>query len=110
MLNDPHSPIPQVEEKKKEYTDRAVKRDDCVRKFQNITGKPVKQILHAVYRNILQNLPILRKDFRMSEDIYVPSVPHLQGKKVRHKVQHVYPTIVPNFPKGNLDRQKNATL
>ena len=46
----------------------------------------------------------------MAEDIYGPSVLYLQGNKFCHKLQHVYPIIVPNVPKGILDRYKNATL
>ena len=37
MVNDSHSPKPQVEEKKKRYTDCDVNRADCARWFQNIT-------------------------------------------------------------------------
>ena len=44
----------------------------------------------------------------MAEDIYEPSVPHLKGKTVRHKFQHVEPIIVPNFPKGILDIYKKV--
>ena len=46
----------------------------------------------------------------MAEEIYGPSVPYLQGKTVRHKVQHVEPIMVPNLPKGILDRYKKVTL
>ena len=81
MVNDSRSPIPQVEEKKKQYTACDVKRDGHARRLQHITGQSVKWILHAVDNNILQNLPILREDVGMYEDIYVPSVPHLQEKK-----------------------------
>ena len=74
----------------------------------NESGKPVKQILHAVDNNILQSIPILREDVRMDEDIYGPSVPHFQVKTVRHKFQHVEPIIVPNFPNGILDIYKKV--
>ena len=89
MVNDPHPPIPQVEEKNKQYTTRDVKRTDSVRRFQNITGQPVNLILHAVDKKILQNPPILWEDIGMAEDIYGPSVLHLQGKSVRHKIKHL---------------------
>ena len=46
----------------------------------------------------------------MAEDIYEPSVPYLQVKMVRHKVQHVEPTIVTNTPKGILDSYNNINL
>ena len=59
MVNDSHSPIPHVQDKKERYTARNIKRADCARQFQNITGRPINQILHAVDNNILQNLPIL---------------------------------------------------
>ena len=42
--------------------------------FQHITVKPIKQILHTVDNNILQNLPIIQEDADMAEDIYGPSV------------------------------------
>ena len=46
----------------------------------------------------------------MDEDIYGPIVTHLQGKTVLQKVQHVEPIIVPNLPKGILDRYKKVTV
>ena len=89
MVNDSRSHITQVEWNKRQYTARNVKMSDCARRFQHITVQPVKQILHAFDDNILQNLLILWEDVRMAEDIYVPSVPHFQGKIVRHKVHHL---------------------
>ena len=91
MVNDYHPPITKVQKKKERYTARDIKRADRARRFQNITGHPIKQILHAVDNKILQNLPILREDVRMVEDIYGPSIPHLKGKRVRRKLQHVEP-------------------
>ena len=110
MVNDSHSPIPQVEGKKKLYTSRDLNRDDCVRQFQHIAGQAINLILYAVDNNILQNLPILREDIRVSGDIYVPSVAHFQGKMVRHKIHHMEPFIVPSFPKYILDKHKTVTL
>ena len=55
MVNDSHPPIPQVQEKKEKYTSRDIKRTDRARRFQHITGHLIKQILHAVDNNILQN-------------------------------------------------------
>ena len=46
----------------------------------------------------------------MAEDIYGPSVTHLQGKTVCHKIQNVYPIIIPNIPKGILDKYKKLAL
>ena len=40
----------------------------------------MKQILHVVDNNILQNLPILREYAGMDEDIYGPSVPQFKAK------------------------------
>ena len=99
-----------MDEKKKQYTSHDVKRADRARKFQNISDQPVKQILHAVDNNILQNLPIPGEDFGMAEEIYGPRMPHLKGKTVHHKVQHVETIIVSNKPKGILDRHMNFTL
>ena len=59
MVNDSHSPISQVQDKKKGYTSRNIRRADIERQFQRITGLPINGILHAVDNNILQNLPIL---------------------------------------------------
>ena len=81
MVNCSRSSIPQVEEKKKQYTARNVKRYDRKRWLQNITGQPVKWILHAVDNKILQNLPIFWEDIGVAEDIYVPIVPHLFNTK-----------------------------
>ena len=52
----------------------------------------------------------MREDVGMAEDIYGRSASYLQGKKFHHKVQNVEPIIVPNIPKGVLDRFKNFTL
>ena len=46
----------------------------------------------------------------MAEDIYGPSVPHLQGKKVHHKAEYVDIVVLPKVPKGILDIYKNVTL
>ena len=103
MVNNSRYPITQAEEKNKQYTTRDSNRADCARIFQNITGKTVKQIIHAVDKKITQNFPILREYFGMYEYIYGHSVLHLQGKIVCHKVQQVDPILVPNLPKGILD-------
>ena len=104
VVNDSHSPITQVEENKNLYTAHDIKRTGCARCFQHITGQPMQQILHAVDYNIRQNFPILQEDLEMAEDIYGPSVPHLQVKKVHHKVHRVEPIVVPKFPKGIIDK------
>ena len=44
------------------------------------------------------------------DDIYGPSVPHFQGKKVHQKVRHVEPIAVTDIPKGIFDRYKKFTL
>ena len=77
MVNDSLSPIPQFVEKKKQFTTRDVNRADSARQFHHITAQPENRILHAVYNNILNNIPILREYFGMDEDIYGPSIPHL---------------------------------
>ena len=99
MVNDSRFPIPQVKENNNHYTTRDVKRDDSARQLQHIIGQPIKWILHAVDKNILQNIPILWEYFGMTEDIYGPSVPHLQGKKSHHKIQHVEPVMVTSTPR-----------
>ena len=60
MVKDSHSSIPQVEEKKKQYTACDLKRGDCAILFQNIAIQPVKKILHAVNNNIFHHFPILQ--------------------------------------------------
>ena len=104
LVNDLHPPIPQVHDKKERYTARDIKRADRARRFQHITGQRIKIILHAVDNNILQNLPILREDVIMAEDIYGPSIPHLKVDTVRCKVQHVEPVKITNVPKTILDK------
>ena len=103
-MNDSQSTIQQVEEKKKQYTARDVKRADRARRFKHTTDQTAKWILRAVEKNIIQNFPIPREDIRISEDIYGTSVTHLKRKTVRHNIHHVEPIIVPNFPKYILDR------
>ena len=61
-----------------------------------------------VDNNILQNLPVLREYVGIAEDIYGPSAPHLQGKTVLHKIQHVEPVMLPIFPKDILDKYKES--
>ena len=46
----------------------------------------------------------------MAEDIYGPSVSHLQGKTVHHKIQHVELIMVPSVPKDILDKYKKFNL
>ena len=110
MVKDSHSPIPQVHDKKKVYNARNIKWSGCERQFQNITGHPIKQILHAVNNNILQNLPFLREDVRMAEDIYGPRIPHLKGKTVRCKIKHVESIKITSVPKTILDNYKEVTI
>ena len=81
MVNNPRSPIPQVEEKKKQCTACDVKRAYRARRFQKITDQPRNKVLHAVDSYILKNLPILWENVKMNEHIYGPSVPYFQGKK-----------------------------
>ena len=109
-MNDFHYPIPQVQDKKDRYTARDIKCADCARQFQHITSQPMKRILHAVDNNILQNLPILREYFRMAEYIYGPSIPHLKGKTVLRKVQHVEPVKMKSVPQTILDKYKEVTI
>ena len=109
-VNNSPSPIPQVEEDKKQYTTRDVKRANRARHFHHITGQPVNKIQNAVDNNILKNVPILQEYFGMAEGIYEPGVPNFQGKTVCHKVQYVEPIVVPNPPKGILDSYNNVTL
>ena len=110
IANNSHSPIPQVQDKKKRYTAHNIKRADCARQFQHITGHPIKRILHAVDNNILQNLPILQEYARMAEDIYGPIIPHLKVKTVWYKIQHVEPVKIKIVPKTILDKYKEVTI
>ena len=110
MVNDSYSPIPQVQYKKKRYTARDIKWADRASRFQHITGQPIKQILHAVDNNILQNLPILREDVRMAEDIYEPSIPYLKVKIVWRKIQYVDPVKIKSVSKTILDKYNEVTI
>ena len=110
LVNDSHSPIPQVQEKKDRYTAWDIRRADCARRFQHINGKPIKRILHAVNNNILQNLPILREDVKMAEDIYGLIIPHLKVNTVRRKLHHVEPVKMTSLPKTILDKYKEVTI
>ena len=106
MVNDSHLPIPQVQDKNKRYTTRDIKWDDRARLFQHITGQPIKLIFHALDKNILKNLPILIDYVRMYENIYGTRIPHLKGKTVRRKIQHVEPVKIRSVPKNILDKYK----
>ena len=110
MVNDSRYPTAQVEGKNKLYTDRDVKRYRRTRQFQHITDQPINLILHAVDNKILHNLPILREDVRVAEEIYGPSVSYFQVKTVRHNIQHAEPVIVPSFSKEIFDKYNKVNL
>ena len=74
--------MPKVEEKKKQYNSRDVKSYYHTSLFHNITVQSSNIILHTVYNNILQNLPIFQEDVEMAEGIYGFSVTNFQGKKI----------------------------
>ena len=46
----------------------------------------------------------------MSEDIYPPIIPHLKGKIVRYKIQHVEPVKITSDTKNILDKSKEVTI
>ena len=99
-----------MEEKNKHCTTHDINRADRTIQVHHITGQLVKRILHASDNNTLHNFSILREDVGMVEDIYGTIVTHLKRKIVFHKVQHVEPIVVPNYPKVILDRYKNIIL
>ena len=110
MVNDSCYPIPQVYKKNKQYTTCDVNRAYFKGQFHHITFQPLNLILLTVDNNILQNIPIIWIYVVMAEDIYGTILPPLQGKKIRHKFQHVENVMVPNFPKGILDTYNKASL
>ena len=110
MENKPHPPIPQVQDKKEICTTRNIKRSDCARQLQYITGNLINQILHSVDNNILKNLLITEEDVRMAEDIYGPSTPHLKCKTVRQNIQHVEPVKITSVSQTILDKYKQVTI
>ena len=59
MVIESHSPIPKVQDKKKGYTAHNIERANHARQFQNITSNLIKQNLHAVNNDNMNNLPIL---------------------------------------------------
>ena len=99
-----------MEENKRQYTPCYVKRSDSSRQLHHISVQTVKKVLYVVDKKILQNLPILQEYFGMAEEIYGPSVPHLQGKTVHHNIQNVEPTIITNASKYILDKYKKFAL
>ena len=46
----------------------------------------------------------------MDEDIYVPSIPNLTGKKMRRKIQHVDPVKITSVTKTIIDKYKEVTI
>ena len=109
-VNNSNSPIPQMKDKKKGYITRNIKLSDRARRLKHINVHPINLILHAVDNNILQKFPILQEDFRMTEGVYGPSIPHLKGKIVRRKIQHVEFAKITSVPKTILDKYKEVTI
>ena len=99
-----------MKDKNKGYTARNIKQADRARQFQHITGHPIKRPLHAFDNKILHNLPILREDVRISEDIYGPSIPHLKFKTVRRNIQHGEPVKITSVPKTILGKYREVTI
>ena len=46
----------------------------------------------------------------MTDDIYRPSKPHLKGKIVRRKIQHVEHVKIKSVPQTILDKYKEVTI
>ena len=46
----------------------------------------------------------------MAEDIYGPRIPNLEGKTVRHKIQHLQPVKITGINKTILDKYKEVTI
>ena len=46
----------------------------------------------------------------MDDDIYGPSIPHLEGKAVRRKIQHVDPIKITSVTQTILDNYKEVTI
>ena len=110
MVNDSHSLMSQLKDKKKLFTARVIKISYHTRWFQHITGQPINWILYSVDNNILQNLTILREYVGMDADIHGPSIPHLKAKTVQRKIQHVDHIQIPSVPKTILDKYKEVTI
>ena len=110
MVNDSYSPIPRVQDNNKGYTARKIKRAGSARRFHNITVQLIKRILHAVNNKILYNLSILREDVTMAENIYGPIIPHLRGKTVQRKIQHVDPVKITIVLKTIIYAYKDVTV
>ena len=58
----------------------------------------------------MQKNPILQEDIRMAKDIYRPSIPHLKGKIVRRKIQHVEHVKIKSVPQTIIDKYNEVTI
>lgn len=99
-----------VDENKKSFTRREVKKAEAARRLMAVIGRPGEHQMYDILdKRQLLNCNINSQDVRNARSIFGPEVGSLKGKTVRTKEAHVELTSRP-IPSGVMYRHREVTV
>lgn len=99
-----------VDENKKSFTKREIRRAEAARRLQITIGRPTdKQLNDILDQNHLYGCDVRSQDVNNARKIFGPDVGSLKGKTVRRKEQHVDLTSVP-IPPDIMERHREVQV